>query len=280
MIVLALLPPFYLDSVVAIGKQGQNGIAWSGTGFIVGHPLPKISPQETTRYTTWLVTNRHVLINTQQIYVRFNSAIDTQSKDYPVNLYNDNGSPVWFAHPNPNIDVAVISVNPDFIKNENRVFQFIHEDLHTFKKIDLKNINISEGDEVFTLGFPMGLVSIERQYVICRKGCIARIRDFLEDRSSDFLIDTFVFPGNSGGPVISCPAATSINGTNIINKANLIGVVKAYLPYRDVAVSLQTGQNRIIFEENSGLAVVESVDSIIETINYANLNIGRTLFQP
>jgi len=135
--------------------------------------------------------------------------------------------------------------------------------------MQMKNNHLSEGDRVYALGFPMGLVTKERQYVICRGGYIARIRDYLEDRTTDFLIDAFVFPGNSGGPVITCPTSTAIKGTPQNDKASLIGIVKAYIPYKDVAISSQTGLPRVIFEENTGLAAVESVDSILETIEKA-----------
>jgi len=47
----------------------------------------------------------------------------------------------------------------------------------------------------------------------------------------------------------------------------VIGVVKAYIPYRDTAVSLQTGKTRITFEENSGLTKVVPIDRVQECIN-------------
>jgi hypothetical protein len=89
---------------------------------------------------------------------------------------------------------------------------------------------ITEGDRVFVLGFPMGLVATERQYVICRSGIIARVRDLLEGTAPDFLVDATVFPGNSGGPVVICPSALAITGTKQIEKADLIGIVKATFP--------------------------------------------------
>ena len=84
------------------------------------------------------------------------------------------------------------------------------------------------------------------------------------------LVDVLVFPGNSGGPVIICPSNLAIRGTKTIERADLVGIVKEYVSYTDVAISQQTRRPRIIFEENSGLAVVESVDSIMETVELAN----------
>ena len=78
-----------------------------------------------------------------------------------------------------------------------------------------------------------------------------------------------VFPGNSGGPVVLCPSRIAIDGTSPIMKSVLIGIVKSYVPYNDIAVSQQTNRPRIVFEENSGLTSVESVDAILETVTLA-----------
>lgn len=268
---MALLPPFYLDTVVAIGVGDDlDSRRWIGTGFIVGKPLnPEVQPNE-RKYSLWLVTNKHVLKAQTKIYIKFNSANDPDSIDYPIDL---NVFP-WFGHENNLIDVATIKINHKILEDDKRKFGFIQLDEHKYKKSDLKNNETTEGDRIFVLGFPMGLVTKERQYVVCRGGYIARIRDYLEDRTTDFLIDASVFPGNSGGPVIICPEATAITGTKQNDRANLIGIVKSYIAYQDAAVSPQTGRTRIVFEENTGLASVESVDSIIETILLAEKILG------
>lgn len=51
-----------------------------------------------------------------------------------------------------------------------------------------------------------------------------------------------------------------------IGKSDLIGIVKGYIPYEDIAISLQTNTPKIVFTENSSLASVETVDTILETI--------------
>jgi hypothetical protein len=269
---MALLPPFYLDSVVAIGVDvDQNNRTWIATGFIIGTELIEDINKaiEEKRYKLWLITNKHVLDGLKNVWIKFNSALTQDSKDYSVTLISRNGKTYWVGHPNPNIDVAAIQLNPSFLKSEGMNFQFIRNNDQMMNREKLKQNGITEGDRVFVLGFPMGIVSSERQYVICRMGCIARIRDFLENKVTDYIIDAPVFPGNSGGPVIICPSALSILGTSPIERADLIGIVKSYIPYRDFAYSSQTKTARVIFEENSGLAAVESVDSILETVAFA-----------
>ena len=129
--------------------------------------------------------------------------------------------------------------------------------------------DIAEGNGVFVLGFPLGLVGKERNYPIVRHGIIARIQDWLRGDERTFLIDAAVFPGNSGGPVVLKPEMTTVSQTRRITHSLLIGMVRAYIPSQEVAVSEQTGRPKVIFEENSGLAEVEPIDVIRETMEVA-----------
>ena len=272
---MALLPPFFLDTVVAIGiGDDPKSRTWIGTGFLYGH---RNKAAET--YRVWLMTNKHVLKDLRSIYVKFNSAVDPHSTDYQVPLIAKNGKAKWIGHQDKNIDVAAISVPVKLLNDDKRRFQYIQSDNHISPRDKMRENQITEGDRVFVLGFPMGLVDPARQYVICRGGVLARIRDYLDGHVKDFLVDATVFPGNSGGPVILCPSALAIQGTKPIAKADLIGIVKSYVPYSDLAVSSQTRKPRIMFEENSGLAAVESVDAIIQTIDLAERRLKSWIAQ-
>ena len=148
---------------------------------------------------------------------------------------------------------------------EHRIkFSWFNSDDHAVTCAAAKELGITEGDGVFVLGFPMGLVGGDRNFVIVRQGTIARIRDTLAGGSKECLVDVSVFPGNSGGPVVTRPELAAIQGTKPLLASHLLGMVKAYIPYRDVAISTQTKRPRIIFEENSGLTAVIPVDFIRE----------------
>jgi len=262
---MALIPPFFLDCVVSIGvaKQGQKN--WIGTGFIVGRPFEDVNGKKL--YHTFLVTNKHVLENKRNIILRFNSLENSPALDYPIDLYPD-GQSIWVGHTSPSVDIAAFYINPETLKNDAAQFQFFRMDEHTMSVTDMKSCGVSEGDGIFVLGFPMGIVAPQQNYVIARTGAIARIRDVIEGQQAPYLIDATIFPGNSGGPVVIRPEAIAIHGTETIKRAALIGIVKSYVPYKDVAISQQTGKPRVIFEENSGLALVETVDNIVSTVNY------------
>ena len=112
----------------------------------------------------------------------------------------------------------------------------------------------------------MNLAGVQRNYVIVRQGGVARSSEMLDHASKTFLIDAFVFPGNSGSPVVLRPEVASIEGTKPQLNALLMGLVTSYRPYTEYALSAQTKRPRITFEENSGLAEVLPVDVIDEAI--------------
>lgn len=262
---MAHIPPYFIDSVVAIGNRPVNGeVQWIGTGFLVGRLYSEIE-SEKQQYVIFLVTNKHVLEGASSIVVRFNPKTEEPARDYDIDL-TDKTELVLVGHPDPDIDVVAISINTSVLQRDEAQFSFFRLEKNALCLSDLREQGASEGDFVYVLGFPMGIVSQDRQYVIVRSGIIARLRDVVAQKSRTFLIDANIFPGNSGGPVVLKPEITSIEGTKSINRAALIGIITAYVPYRDVAISQQTKRPRVIFEENSGLATVVPADFIIETV--------------
>lgn len=267
-----------VDCVVAIGRTdttpGPNQGRWvaEASGFLFGERIgPKNDDNTKDAYILYLVTNTHVIedhvANTKDpLSVKFNLMSSNSAREYPIDLIDAQGKPTWFA--NPAVDVAVIRLNGQFLKNEGARFNFFkHEDL--LLHAEAKDLGLSEGDGVFVLGFPMGLIGQNEDYVIVRKGTVARVRDALDSSNADssFLIDSFIFPGNSGGPVILRPELVTVQGEKPpIMRSYVIGIVRAYIPYTDLAISPQTHHVRVSFEENSGLAEVIPPDAIEETI--------------
>ena len=133
---MALVPPFYLDCVVAIGFQMGDEVQYGATGFLLGNLRDDASIGKEKHYRVYLATNRHVLEGKTSGLLRFN-----------------------------------------------------------------------------TFGFPMGQVGKERNYTIVRHGSLARVRDAIVGSSESFLVDTLIFPGNSGGPVVIRPEALAVGGT-------------------------------------------------------------------
>lgn len=264
---MALIPPFFIDCVVAIGtdKKDTKGNVykhWIATGFLYGYYLEDID-----KYKVFLVTNRHVFKNLSMIYLRFNPQADEAAWDYRIDLLDENKVPVWFTHPRTEIDIAILAINFNILKDHNIQASFFPNNKNAADIDKMNELEITEGDLGYVLGFPMGLVGDHRNTVIVRNASIARIRDALSKNNIEFLVDAFVFPGNSGGPVVLKPEGMAISGTSALGAAWLIGIVRSYVPYQDVAYSRQTERPRVIFEENTGLASVHPVDFIEEVIH-------------
>lgn len=259
---MALLPPDYFDCVAAIGTESDKVKRWVASAFFYGFPVdePELG------HRTFLVSNRHVFEGFEAVWVRINAEASEPAKEFRLPLSGKDGSPNWFAHPNPEVDVAVVPVHFENMHIRGARPKFFPGATQAIGKAEMRNIGTTEGDFVFILGFPLGLAGEERNFVIVRAGTIARVRDLLDGKANTFLLDASVFPGNSGGPVILKPEAMTIMGTKVSNMPYVIGIVQGYLPYEDVAVSTQTKRPRVIFQENSGLAVVHPIDCIDETV--------------
>jgi S1-C subfamily serine protease len=218
------------------------------------------SPGESDQYLVYLVTNRHVVEGHQELQLRVNPAALGAAREYSLDL----GAAI--RHPNPEVDVAAVPVNMNLLQAEGMQVAFFADAQHCAPVARLQSEGVAEGDSVFLLGYPMGLIGGVGAAALVRSGTIARLRDVFASPSSPFLIDGSVYPGNSGGPVVSKPELASVSGTTAVGSSYLIGIVASYTAYQDVAVSQQTGRPRVIFEENSGIAQVFTVDMIAETV--------------
>lgn len=271
-----LLPAFFLNCVVAIGDIAQviapgapPRMQWqtTGTGFFYGF-LVKDDGESTKReYEIYLVTARHVVANRNNLKARLNpQSAGTAGKEFEVPTNPPPGQNTWFFHPDPLIDIAAVRVNYNELMSSGFAVNFFAQDDHTTDRSQMQSQGTGAGDSVFVLGFPMGLAGQQRNYVIVRQGVIARISEMLDNASTTFMVDSFVFPGNSGGPVVSRPEAFAIEGSQPVPKATLIGVVTQSRNYVDTALSQQTNRPRISFEENAGLADVLPIDYVNEAI--------------
>lgn len=272
---MSLIPPHYLNSVVSIevenkDEKGEPQKSSIATGFLVGKPTGESNEKGAPLYNLFIVTNKHVYQNQKtkeflrEVFFRFNT-LDNKSHYFKVSLLKDDGKPLWLMHKDERVDLAVLPINATAINDAKVNHHFFNgEDLFYAKDFTTKNI--STGDGLFVLGFPMRISGKARNFVIVRQGIIARVdEEVLED--GFFYIDASAYPGNSGGPVIHKPEVVAITGTQSNSSAGLIGVISKGETYSDVAISQQTGEPRIIFTEQTGLVRVVPTELIFEIID-------------
>lgn len=147
----------------------------------------------------------------------------------------------------------------------------------------MRERGVSEGDGVFLLGYPLGIMSRGRQRAIVRAGIVARVRDAYDQAPSEFLIDAHILEGNSGGPVVTRPEFAAIQGTSCNTLCAVIGIVTHVYTHNPRAKVLVEGSDgKVRLDEKSqvrpqdpaGLGRVEPVDRIHETIAAHRARLG------
>ncbi len=261
---MAIIPSFYLNSVVAIGVRADSGaVSWVGTGFFVGRSAQD-NPQKVRPF---LVTNKHVFFNRNTVVIRMKIEGTEELQMIDVPLKDAGGNLLYQLHEDANIDIAVLQINAKFIENSHLEFQCFNIYDNAMTSTELRNQGVDEGSIIYMLGFPMGLVNEKSNVPLCRMGCISRMSEIQIREQHNMLVDIQNFPGNSGSPIISRPEIISIKGTPSLSKCVLIGIVHSYIPYHEKLINSQTNQVVEIKSENSGIANAHPVEYIRDIID-------------
>jgi len=166
----------------------------------------------------------------------------------------------WVFHNDDRVDIAII---PFRLSKKADDVLVIPDD--SFLGIE----SLNELYDIFFLSFQPGAEYGTKIIPIFRGGTISRIN---EDKT--LFVDAAAFPGNSGSPVFLKPSPIRFGGKGIYNGKDpiggkFIGVIGEYITYKEVAISVQTGLPRVIFEENTGLSKVWSVGYLKQIIESA-----------
>lgn len=251
---MALIPKIYIDAVVSIGlRQTNDSIAWIGTGFFVHR---RINDKEVLPF---LVSNKHIFEGKSCVVIRMRETQENKLVLKDVSLSD--------CRVHTFADIAAVKLSGTTITQQHLKFSSFDIDGNSFSSFELRDNGVDEGSLVYMLGFPMGLVNVNSELPICRMGCIARISEEQIAESHDALLDIQNFPGNSGSPIVSKPEFIGIQGTKILDRCVLIGIIHAYLPYRESLINSQTKEIVEVRSENSGLALMHPVEYIREVID-------------
>src|SRR5438876_335429 len=173
---MSLLPRGYLETTVAIESARVDGEAIRyrtiGTGFFIGLDYGDRSTSSAESYRLFLVTNRHVLADRDDLLIRVNTREGAARR---VRLPLAGGeSRGWAVHPDERVDVAVVLINA-------RVLLEAGIELGYFRPTDMafvstmEELDIGPGEALFVLGFPMGVSAVGR-LVWCPRGGWSRER--------------------------------------------------------------------------------------------------------
>lgn len=274
-IMAAPIPP-EVKSVVAFvlipGKKPGELVPY-GTAFFVGvkdHKTPD-------RFFVYLVTAKHVLRTPDRkswlpkIFLRLNTkAGGSEIFEVPLALSGANKN--VFLHTDPSVDIAVIPALPDEKKFD---FKFLPEDMVTTEK-DFKDLNITEGSEVFFTGLFTPYVGTRKNYPVVRFGRVSLITDekikFVDRDAQLYLIESGSFGGNSGSPVFFYLGSDRTPGTLIVGPPilKLAGVMSgSFLDLQPVGV-VETAKVNVA-PSSMGIAAVVPAYKLHELLFSADL---------
>ena len=258
---MSLIPKFFMDAVLSIGVRNNKGkVQWIGTGFFV---MKRLNAE---RYQPFLVSNKHVLVDKDQVVIRMKESDSGNIRILDVPL-KENETSLVFEHPHEDVDIAVVLLNGSYIMKNKLQFSAFDIDEHTLTSEEFLAQGGDEGSFIYMLGYPMGLVDVDSNSPICRSGCVARMSKGEIDKTKKILLDIQNFPGNSGSPIISKPEVVSISGTKALGKCALIGIVNSYIVYNAPVVNNLTKKVEIR-SENSGIANANPAEFIKEVVEY------------
>lgn len=247
----------------ATGPVGENGLGW--------HKVEG----------TWLITNRHVA------FPSIEQADGTKTETVPdVFVFNmrevKNGKIEWVPirlsknellartklHPDPQVDVVAIKIDDLQIKlvTENTGRKIIGG-------IQLSNSNmpspqqptIEATTDVVICSYPHGFYDKENKFPIIKSGIISSSWGANFNGSPHFLVDAKLFPGSSGGLVISKPADVAmINGHLMHSKEKqyvFLGIYSGEYYYE------KKENGKVVLKEDYGLGIVWYSTLVPQIIN-------------
>ena len=239
--------------------QSMSQIA---TGFLYAYPRSGLPNDSSDSFKLWLITCKHVIqagVESNEIFARLNKSEHSGMQTFRISLQRGDGLD-WTLH--PTADVAVIPVLWQGLEAKGVRWETFAAGRNALSRTRAAEVGLTEGDEVFIVGFPAGWMEGRQDYPIVRHGVLAQIQGWLKEEHDTFLVDGSGFPGNSGGPVITKPQRFAVAGTQAVGGSWLIGMVSERKLSR-----IRTDAPDVA--ETADLVQVIPVDLIDETIRIA-----------
>jgi hypothetical protein len=225
---------YQLLGMTTIIECGVNNTMSQGSGFFYN----QLAPFDTNKgghwrlvEGMWLITNRHVVlmkINGKEIlpdYFTFNlrEQIDDQCIEwFPITLSKDEMMKRLRLHQNETVDVVAIDIK-DLLKTN-----MYQSDKHFIGLSSLTNdslpisspIPIDVTSDVVIASYPRGFYDEVNKFPIIKSGIIASSWGLHFNGQPFFLVDAKLFPGSSGGLVISKPTNIALIKGELMKNEN------------------------------------------------------------
>lgn len=232
-----------------------------GTGFLIQRPVSD------NKYKLYLVSNKHVLCNTESIAISFTINKENEpdvGKRIRLPITNIKSNIV--GHPDPNVDIAVLECTGLFILMPEQLY-YKAVSYNMLASFNEKELSVAEN--VYFVGYPDDRYDMKNNLPLVRTGMIASNPKYDYNGNPTFIIDAQVFPGSSGSPVyIDLTYENMKNGQIIVGERNikLLGIVSATMIRNNQLKSIETNTHYLT-EEVLGLGIVYKSTAIKEVID-------------
>jgi S1-C subfamily serine protease len=234
-----------INATVQIEQALPDGRRRVGTGFLIDAPTPDGRPR------TVLVTAGHVFETMPADSVRIGWRLQNEDRSWryvpqPVTIRLD-GQALYTRHPSFDIAVMKVEAPPEFARSAIPLSWLADE--RSFEEW-----GVGPGDEMMTVGYPVGYSANEAGFPILRTGRVASYPMSPISEFPTFLVDLSVLGGNSGGPVFMAGYSRRRPGTEHAPESFLAGVVIKQLCF-EIAVVVHAAYVRetIRFLDDPGL---------------------------
>ena len=219
-----------------------------------------------------IITNKHV-------------ACGKRNLTFYLSKQDGNGNPIFlapikltlseielknslFEHPDPEIDLCAVAINPLINKAKSIGFTPFYRTFtanHIPTKEDLDKLDGIE--EVQMIGYPNALWDKQHNMPLVRKGITATWPKLDFNGKREFLIDAACFPGSSGSPVIICDMGLFYSkekkDTIIGNRFMLLGI--------QYSVPIRTAEGVIVKKTLDEIGIDIEKEYTIKTETMLNL---------
>lgn len=267
-------------------SRNENCLQGQATGFFYNETTPLAANNINGHWERldkfWLVTNRHVVLNhndgsellVDKFTFNLRRVINGHIEWLPITLLKDEFKNNLLLHLDSKIDVVVIDVS-DYIIRAVDPRGESHTDIMipaTLTQDNLPNkqpITIEVTSDVVVASYPRGFYDTFNKFPIIKSGIIASGWNLNFNGDPVFQIDAQLFPGSSGGMVISKPSNISLHdGKVLYHKGSkqfvLLGVYSGEYTWPDY---IDTGFSKIEQQHSYGLGNVWYSYLIPEIIN-------------
>jgi hypothetical protein len=176
-------------------KDGKTGI---GTGFFFTLVIEEGS------FVPVIITNKHVVEDSETglFYMSLKNKDGTPMETSHTPIKFMNFEKMWHSHPDPQIDLVAMPINPLLVQAEKNnlplFFIPLGEDL-MLSKSELSELTAVE--DILMVGYPIGIWDKFNNAPVFRQGITAThpAKDY--NGKKEFMVDIACFPGSSGSPV-------------------------------------------------------------------------------